>query len=319
MTTTVRLLNPLPRALAHYQSALVSCVQGVGSEVTIGECVDISLTDAGARRLPTTAKAIAERISYRDDSAYDHVIVLWPAFGYLDPILWSNSSRTSIVFHDPAPLRRQFGLSPLSSWVAARIQNRRSPQILAHSSAARDEICRRGLAVGAVLPLPMTPPVPSWRPTDQVTVLGQFKRARDLPVLEKLGGLLRQRGLRPVICGRGWPRLAGWEVHSRFLSEDEFQEQIQRSVAVVVPYTRVFQSDVAVRAAELGVPVVAPRSSNVPELFGEDWEGLVERYSPAEAWLSAVRDVGDLSHEIVSQRVWSAHRRITDCWADWLK
>ena len=52
-----------------------------------------------------------------------------------------------------------------------------------------------------------------------------------------------------------------------------------------------FQSDVAVRAAEMSVPVVGPRLSNLPWLFGEHWAGLMDPGDTAGQWATQVETV----------------------------
>jgi hypothetical protein len=56
---------------------------------------------------------------------------------------------------------------------------------------------------------------------------------------------------------------------------------------VLVPYRDYYQSDVAVRAVEAGVPVVGLRHEFIVSLLGADWPGLVEA-PHAEAWIHAI-------------------------------
>jgi hypothetical protein len=74
-------------------------------------------------------------------------------------------------------------------------------------------------------------------------------------------------------------------VFDGFVPEDQFDVILQTSNCVVIPYDLFFQSGVAVRCLELGVPVVARRHEHIIELFGHDWPGIV--HDPTD-WPDAI-------------------------------
>jgi hypothetical protein len=126
------------------------------------------------------------------------------------------------------------------------------------------------------------------RPTRSVVgVIGQWKPARDARVIAELAPALAKRGYTIEIHGRGWPQVDGVRVYDRFVREDELDELLASFACVVLPYSHYFQSDVAVRALENGVPLVGRRHAFVEDLFGRAWPGLAED-GAIESWVDAV-------------------------------
>ena len=281
--------------------------------------VSVEVRTSSTSRHRVAAESLRERINPKGLAAFQRVIVTWPAYGYLDFALWRPREGTilTIVLHDPAPLRRQFGLGHLSSATVRRIP--RATQTLVHSQLALEELKSRAWPVSALLPHPMLPPAARWLRGENVLVLGQGKKARDLQVLRDLGGKLKALGYRPVIVGRDWPALPGWTVRSGFVPEDEFDELIRSAACLLLPYRRVFQSGVAVRAAENAVPVVGPRESNLPELFGADWPGLIDSNAGADDWCTAVTAVlaGDFPGTVI-ERTSESYQGSLRIWSEWL-
>jgi glycosyltransferase involved in cell wall biosynthesis len=109
-----------------------------------------------------------------------------------------------------------------------------------------------------------------------------------LELLVVLAPLLRDRGFRLLVVGRGWPDIAGWEVDNRFLPETELDQRIRDSAAVLIPYSHFYQSGIAVRALELGVPVVGPRHPFLSDLFGDQWPGLISVGQGTTAWADGI-------------------------------
>jgi glycosyltransferase involved in cell wall biosynthesis len=155
-----------------------------------------------------------------------------------------------------------------------------------------------------------------------VLVLGQHKDTRDLDLLSSLGPVLRSRGLHPRIVGRGWPSVPGWDVDARFVSDEEFEALLRSSAVVLLPYTKVYQSDVAVRAAECAVPVVGGATTNVAQLYGADWCGLVSgtggRPPEVADWVAALERVLASTESEVQPRVASYHADALTAWERWL-
>jgi hypothetical protein len=314
----VGLVNPLPSALAHYEAALGATLEQAGASVIRLKTTDVELNGGVLRRLRGLLSCLRDGGRLRRERGVDRIVVLWPALGYLDLLRWGRQrpAHLQIVIHDPDPLRKQVGMGRLSTRLGAGLTRRR---VIAHSSAAAAALARRGIARVAVLPIPLERPQLMWRPSATVLVLGQFKHARDLGLLVALGEQLAARGRNPLICGRGWPDVPGWQVRSRFLSEEEFTELLSTAGCVLLPYAYVFQSDVAVRAAELGVPVVGPARSNLGDLFGSDWIGQVPQGARADEWHAAVEAALRQPPEEILTRAEAAYHRACAAWARWVE
>lgn len=295
------LVNPLPAALAHYESAVRQTLQSIGLPVGQRPFPSTEMDKAGVpARLLRAARVFgaqrgAGRMALRSG---DDLLVLWPALGLLEPVGWWRPApgRVRLVVHDPEPLRRQYG----SNRTAARIGGmaaRRLLDVVTHSEQAADALTALGWPAPVVLPLPLAHVSEAVVGAacgggGAVRVLGQYKDSRDLSALATLAHAPQMRGLSLEICGRGWPEVPGWHVTPRFLSEVEFDRAVATASCVVVPYRQVWQSDVALRAVEHGVPVVARRHPQLAALLGHDWPGLVDGDGD---WPAAVRAVLSVS------------------------
>ena len=295
----VAIYNPLPAALAHYEEALAEVLRAAGAaepERSVAPSMELGSQGLG-RKVGGAARAVAahRRIMLGDERL---VIACWPTFGFLEPLLWRHrrgATRVTVVVHDPEPLRHQYGMGPLCARLGSRPVRSGGIEIVVHSRGASDALIAMGWPRPRIIPIPIdsrrcrsaTPG--AERPTT-VSVCGQWKPVRDLAILSDLGPAISSRGLSPVVVGRGWPPVAGWEVRDTFLSEAALDDQIRRSACLLIPYTRFFQSDIAVRAVELGTPVVGPRQPFLEDLLGPSWPGLVGSSEPRE-WLRAIGEV----------------------------
>jgi hypothetical protein len=167
----------------------------------------------------------------------------------------------------------------------------------------------------AELPLPMNPPQASRdRPTRTVVrVVGQYKADRDIDGLRALASTQDTDWLYEIY-GRGWPHIDGWNVDDAFLTEDAFDQTIRTSSVVIIPYTRFFQSGVAVRSIELGTPVVGPRDSSLIELLGPDSAWLVD----GDDWLTAINAAIRADAEEIATVAGAAYRRVAVAWDKWV-
>jgi hypothetical protein len=320
--THLEIVNPLPSALAHYQSELVDVLESAGAPVQVATTTSAERagTDRGvASVLPGILR---DRLLDSAPAPGIHRLVLWPVLGYPELMLWrGRPAHTSVVVHDPTPLRRQVGLGPFAVRATHALARLRPlHDVIVHSTPALAAVRDRGYDA-QMLPHPMLEPE-THAPgrSKRVLVLGQHKDTRDVAVLEELAPLLRARGLEPVIVGRGWPDLSGWDVDSRFVSEDEFRDQLRDSAVLLLPYTLVYQSGVAVRAAEAAVPVVAARDTNVRDLYGDDWPGLVDHGHArgADAWAEAVDRVLAAGDTTAADHVHAYRASALAAWRSWV-
>lgn len=296
-TPTVSIVNPLGSALRHYSDALVEMLGD--SELSV-ERYDVP-EPAVSRRSRTAwlREYVAALVAARRDRS-SLIVVTWPALGYLDLVLFRllglPRDRTCLVVHDPDPLVRSVGTGPVSRRIARLLGA--GPRLLTHGEEARAAVASHGFEQYAVrVPHPVqrrSQARPSGEPEDRpvVRVLGCWKRDRDTDVLRRLRAALPS-SIDLEIRGHGWPDVPGWRVVDAFVSELEFDELVRTSAVVLVPYRRVFQSGVAVRALELGTPFVGPRVSAHQALYPDLPELLVDTEGDVEtrtlAWTTAIR------------------------------
>lgn len=302
--------NPLPEALAHYVVELEAVFGGV----TLVDSPSEGLTPLG-RLTGLIRHVVAARRTAMSGAV---VVVAWPLLGWLELLLWhSRCSKVFVVVHDPKPLRRQVGLGQFGARAARRLRrSNTAPTIIAHSSIAAADIANLVPGYDVVqLPHPvmLRQQADVARKAREFGVFGQFKEARDLDLLSRLGRRLETLGYVGTISGRGWPAIEGWSVDSRFLTEAELDRRMLRSTAIILPYRHYYQSGIAVRAIELGVPIVANEHPFVTELLGPDYIGTV-RDDSLEGWIAAIENViegGDTPPmDAVAMRVTSAWRAV---------
>lgn len=292
----ILVLNTLAAALQHYSVEICSVLEASGASVSTKSIEEPSASGKG--RLAwilayTQSLSAARRIRAKNGNGL--LLITWPVLGHLDTVLVAlfYRSRAWVVVHDPEPLVRAVGYDRISRWLAK--VNRKQTNVIVHSQAALDVLARQGLN-GAVArlshPILLSPePADSSGPitVPVVRVLGQFKPDRDLEALREIGRRLGQ-SFKLEIYGRGWPAVPGWTVNEGFLPEDEMTAAIATSDVLVIPYVRFFQSGIAIRGLEHGVPVVGPRQTSLAAIFGSDSKLLVENDSsdPGAAWCGAI-------------------------------
>lgn len=307
----LRIVNPLPRTLEHYQRQLEQVLTTVG--VT---CLPVSSASAEVAGRPWHRLVTAARLLLsRQVSRGRRTVVTWPVFGRADPLTWprTGGSTTYLIVHDPEPLRRQLGMGRASTALGRRAAT--GPvQVVVHGESARAAIERLGWPAPTVLPHPMLEPGPLPAAVDRrgLLVIGQWKPARSLAPLDLLAADPVWDGQR-AIKGRGWSAVAGWEVDARFLTEAELTAALLASRCVVLPYDRYFQSNIAVRALECLTPVVGRHHPFLADLFGDDWPGLVDH----EDWAAAVKGATAVSEDELAGRRQAAWVRCTATWSRW--
>lgn len=325
-------VNPLGVALEHYTAALCGHLQDAGAETELISVAEPSQSGKGRIRwLVAYVKALlsAGRLARRSTSP-NAVLLTWPVLGFLDffTVKLACGSSGIIVYHDPRPLVRSVGSSPRVAWLVRHL--RRRPGTLVHSQDAAESMSELGLASGLnLLPHPMLPVCDAvqghargnrgvGRPN--IRVLGQYKPDRDVALLEELATRLTA-DYNLEIVGRGWPAVNGWTVEARFVSEDELDQLIASSDAIIIPYKRFYQSGIAIRALEQAVPIVGRAGTSLRELYGPQSRLLVteseaQRRTSIDSWISAIEHAlgegrteaalaGKLFHEDAS-RGWAA-------------
>lgn len=320
--SVVRVYNPLPLALRHYEDALLDVLvsSGIDARSVAAPSVEVSGASA-AQRVRAALAELAERS--RTARRGGHLLVCWPTYGLLDPALWlAGWGRTtvSVIVHDPTPLRRQLLMGPAAAKVGGWATRARHLRVIAHSDKAVEALGALGWPAPTSLPHPLLRSRVvggrESRSSRTVLVCGQHKPARDLGLLRVLGRVLRQRGYHPVIAGRGWPEVSEWDIVEGFLPERELDRRISSSAAVLIPYSRFYQSGIAVRAVEFGIPVVGPDHPFLRDLLGGQWPGLVGT-DDALSWADAVDKVASDSDLVVTAGRLS-RRRCEQEWARFL-
>lgn len=304
---SVTLFNPLPATLGHYQGALEQTLRRIGVPST--GVAPRPATDAPASH---SARGRAHLRALRDRPADDQTLILWPAFGWMEPALWGRGKGSRLIVHDPTPIRRQYGYGQASRKLARLCLDLGALELICHTAAAREEVARRvGPRRQPVICLhPIASPsadpgsvVPRVDRQPVVLVAGQYKPSRDVELLSGLGPLLRGAGLYPRIVGRGWAPLAGWDVRDGFVSEADFELELRQASVLLVPYRRYWQSGVAVRALENGTEVVGGRTEFLATLLGGDHPGLIDGDPDARAWLAAIEATVDGSSSLDDRRL----------------
>jgi hypothetical protein len=299
------ILNPLGVALSHYTDALMHQLADAGIETELFSVIEPS--QSGKSRLHWLADYSSMLYSAgrrtRKRNSAEHVLLTWPVLGFLDllmvKVLCGNSG--VIVYHDPQPLVRSVGSSELVAGLVRLVRKR--PGTLVHSNEAAQAMDLVGLTDGMTLvPHPILPPADagkgpksvnegtSRRP--RVRVLGQYKADRDIDLLTSLAGRLGEKYELDIV-GRGWPSIPGWKVDARFVPEDELDELIATSDAIVIPYKRFYQSGIAIRALEHAVPIVGRVDTSLGDLYGPQSRLLVTVKDEVpgqdvDAWVSAI-------------------------------
>jgi hypothetical protein len=277
--TTVTLLNPLPNALSHYESALVAVLLAGGHGATVAQWPSVEVQGRG--RAITALRLLRAKAALPPGRSH---LLLWPALGWIDT-LERKKTLMSIIVHDPEALRSQAFLSAGLGRVVARAPAGYRADIIVHSQRARDVLEGLGFKDIAHLPHPaaLAPVAPRVRRQPIVRVLGAYKPARDLVLLTRLARQLPT--WTREIHGRGWPSVDGWSVHQGFQGEEQLDALIDSAGVVLIPYSRYFQSGIAVRALERGTPVVGQVGSYVGELFGAGYPGLAQH---PDDWVQAI-------------------------------
>lgn len=286
----VRLYCPLHTMLQDFVGQLTEALESTGAS-----CVEL-FSRQGEVGENKGAKALA--LGAHINNARRHVreggqnIVVWPLLGWWEAPLWQHRSHnTLIVMHDPLPVARQGGLSRSAAMCSARLARSRWPQLVTMSPEAYAETTQYFSHDKVhMAPHPMRTPAPDPRRSagHSVLVLGQYKPERDVDVMATMAPVLAQAGWSLTVAGRNWPAIPGWNVIDRVLSEHEFRSFLGATSVVLLPYQRYFQSGVAVRALEAGVPVVGRRTGFLASILGSDFPGAVENWEDPHSWLAAV-------------------------------
>lgn len=324
------LINPLGGALAHYTEAVAKTLKASGAEVRLYAINEPSVSGESRWRWFSDYLRLLAKSRATGRGARRQTLVVWPVLGFFDLVLVRLlcGGRASVVYHDPKPLVRAAGSDPLSARLVFRLPN--LPHVVVHSAGAVKAMDSLGCTSRMhVLALPMLPPVaPDTGPgggaavrRPVVRVLGQFKRDRDLGALEVLARELKSE-VDLEIVGRGWPEVAGWKVDARFVPELELDELLKSSDAIVVPYLRFYQSDIAIRALEANTPVVGRASTSLADLYGGESRLLV-REDPQTglvedcAWAEAVRYAVTEAREEAIRAALAYHSNAVSEWTSW--
>ena len=91
------------------------------------------------------------------------------------------------------------------------------------------------------------------------------------------------------VIGSGWHTIPGWELTNEFVPESQMQGLIDSSDLILIPYRNFFQSGIAIRAIESGIPILAPQRSSLAMLVGRESQMLVNNFSNSEEWIAKMR------------------------------
>ncbi|MFC7673171.1 glycosyltransferase [Mycolicibacterium sp. GCM10028919] len=315
------IVNPLKRTLAHYEKELMEILVECGSE-TVGyvDCVPGDGVAGPADRMSIALRTVTERIKLSHNVSEQTIIVIWPLFGYLEPLTLLGLARRNEVFivvHDPLPLRRSYGQSRFARELFKLALHHPRLHVLYHTTLAQQVGVRVNGVAGAVVPHPIRlrqtaagRPVRTRAARPVVRVLGQYKETRSMTALAGLGAHA-STFCDLEIHGMGWPGVPGWTVSDRFVPEHDFARLVEKSDCIVIPYDSFYQSGVAVRCLESGVPLIAPRHEHIEQLYGVDWAGIVE---DASDWHDALTRALAVDQVTLQRRYSSVAGRTVRAW-----
>lgn len=326
----VIIVNPLGGALRHYTNALHQHLVDAGIPAQVLSIEEPSLS--GRHRLAWLLEYVEllGRAGWhaRRRSVPSRILVTWPVLGFWDLLLVKVMCGSSswVVYHDPKPLVRSTGSGRAVSALMRKLKSR--PGTLVHSEEAAEAMRGRGLGALTIVRHPVLPPS-TERPSahngwhglahrPRIRVLGQFKRDRDLDLLESLAQHLGA-AYDCEIIGRGWPAVKGWMVDARFVPEDELDQLIAGSAVILIPYKRFFQSGIAIRALEHAVPVVGRSETSLGDLFGPESRLLISEQSGSagdvDAWLKAIEFAATDGGAEAARAAESFHHEAARDWA----
>lgn len=315
----VRLLNPLPAALGHYSLELTQTL--AAGQVPAWSAEDVSIESGERGRAAALFHLMA---ALRRSRGYEGPqFVLWPSLGYLELLAESVlAPRAHLIFHDSRPMRRQFGMHRWQGRAVAPLARLERPRLVVHSEGAAEALTSLGWPEPVRLPHPLLqedrgrPDVPLQTTDPEVcTILGQYKPSRSVAVLGQLPTLLPRWRFR--IVGRNWPSLPGFEMVERFVTEEEFDDELRSASVILIPYESFFQSNVLVRALEARRPAVSIEHEQTRNLYGATWPGMVSEWSAphiADA-LTAVSSVDEATMDAFLE---SARTDAVTAWANYV-
>lgn len=286
----IPIINPLGAAFHHYQKQTECVLRSVGVRT-----ISLSTREpshSGGSRVSWLCRYFqlcqrAGQINGRNSAS--RALVLWPALGYWDIVLLRLMRvRASVVIHDPRPLVRAIGYGRLAGWLATIASSGLVDAIVLSAEAEAEVTVHAPKLSCRLLPHPI---MPGTAVSAQVAtlpvirVLGQYKKDRDLDALREISSRLAGEASFEIY-GRDWPDVSGWAVTPVFVTELEMTKLIATSSVVVIPYRRFFQSGMAFRCLEAGIPFIGPRQSNLAPVLGIDSPLLVDQ---SEDWERALR------------------------------
>lgn len=293
------IVNSLPETLKHFEQELVETLSRSGHKCQIVH--EAGDGQQGAiQKLSVAAKIIIGRFRTRQHTR----IVCWPLFGFFDSLLWilNTKSLTYIIIHDPTPLRSQVGMSRMGAYALRFAVRSGRIQILTLTELASSRLRERTGVDSVVVPHPIIrahDSVDAEPGRRVVRVLGQYKPTRDISCLSEIYSVSQSEPTVLEMYGRGWPEVTGWKLTESFIDESIFTKLVSTSDCIVIPYSQFYQSGVAVRALENGIPVVGPRHEHLEFLYGRDWPGLVDEKT---SWAAAMKRVRGVRSEQILQR-----------------
>ncbi|MBW9111733.1 hypothetical protein [Microbacterium ureisolvens] len=311
----ITVINPLRGTMTHYSREIQQTLEAATGADRV-HVVSLSEPSTGeVSRIRWVANYLGALGKYGRWSRSDRVIVTWPVLGLLDLILIRllAGPRGVLIIHDGSPLVRSVGYGRVARRLIGIIRPRVA--VVVHTEFARSHIQSafvRQQARLALHPISIGEAIVADARSTVVRVLGQYKRDRDVDLLRDLGAT---GSFEIEVRGRGWPSIPGIDVEEGFLDERTLVDLLRSSSVVLIPYKRFYQSGIAIRAVEVGTPVVAA-SSEFMELLAPTRDWSPRDPSRVESWERAIRNAGlDAGAGTVEVRDHYFHRAV----ASWRK
>lgn len=319
---SVEVINPLGAALRHYATEVESVLRDKSVRVETASVLEPSASGNSPVRwiLDYVSALTNAKKTMRRSGA--QLMVIWPVLGYWDIVLWRalGISSAALVMHDPHPLVKAVGYSRLAKMCASLVSANIS--VVAHSQRAlaviREEV--PGIA-SHLIPHPILEPTVAQDSVATeppiIRVFGQYKPDRDIESLEAIGRAFADAAELEV-HGRGWPEINGWRVVPTFVEEARLSELMAESSVILIPYKNFFQSGIAIRSLELGVPFVGPKSSVLADMVDNGSSLLVEE-GGAHLWVDAIVHAIKFGKGEVADAGKRWRNLNVSAWSDWIE
>jgi hypothetical protein len=155
----ILVINPLKSTLAHYERELIETLNySARAAVELAESVPGDNMKGAVTRIVTAVRTVRERTKLARIERSRVIIVVWPLFGYLEPLTLMQLAKRNTVYlvvHDPLPLRQSYGQSKLARKLFRKMTERFDIKVVYHTAHAQKIGVDNNGVEGVVVPHPI--------------------------------------------------------------------------------------------------------------------------------------------------------------------